>query len=122
MVFILYNIYSARGIYCTLYIKRKVVHALSNLQSSLTIYSVQYMWTLSNTVCFMHLSTSSVTHYTDFPQLWGSDAFLVQIFWLTLSIFCWYLPLFLEADQILHSMFMTYSCQTFLDLCKNFSW
>lgn len=52
-----------------------MAHALSNLQSSLTIYSVQYMWTLSNSVYFMQLSTSSVTHYTDFPQLGGFRCF-----------------------------------------------
>lgn len=120
MVFISYNIYSARGIYCTLYIKRKVAHGLSNLQSSLAIYSVQYMWTLSNTMFYAseHI-LSDTLHWLSTAvgfRCIPSPDILADFIHILLGIFLFFLR------QILHSMFMAYSCQTFLHLCKNFSW
>lgn len=111
-----HHIHSARGIYCSQHVKCKMACALSNLQPSLTISEVRYKRT-SFLCSWAHpQSHSTLTSHGRGLQLHSH------------SRHCgWFYPCYTDTcllflRQIFHSMFMTYSCQTFLELRKNSSW
>lgn len=83
-----YNIYVLEACIALCASKKDVLCCFKfTILIKLTLSAVEYLCTLSNTIYFIQLGTSSVTQYPDFPRQGGSAGSLVQNFSLILSIF-----------------------------------